>query len=168
MLLVEQDILILPDHKSRYPVFSEVHVTQYWVFSVLFCPSLFAVLSFFFNNYIFCPFLNCRFCLSLWYLQTSLTFKLFSPIFVFCSIVLLKHAWTYLTICLLFDNCHFAKRGCVGLYKTREVSGACIVLGIFALLLLYNFSIELWNCSDIVLYIFFSFNQHAGHYDRCC
>jgi len=40
MLLVEQDMLTLPGHKSRFPVFSEV-------LSVLFFPSLFVILSFF-------------------------------------------------------------------------------------------------------------------------
>jgi len=57
--------------------------------------------------------------LSLWYLQTLLAY-----FFIICSLVLLKHVWTYLPIlCQLFDNCHFTKRGGSGLYQTREVTG---------------------------------------------
>jgi len=52
--LVEQKIFILLNHLSLSPVFSRVHVTRSLIFSVVFCRSLFFLLSFSFWS--FCQF----------------------------------------------------------------------------------------------------------------
>ena len=46
--LVEQELLTLPEHHSLHPVFIEVHVAQVLDFCVVFCRSLFVLLSLFF------------------------------------------------------------------------------------------------------------------------
>jgi hypothetical protein len=46
--LVEQELPILPEHLSSLPIFSGVHVTWSFVLCVMFCRSLFVLLSFFF------------------------------------------------------------------------------------------------------------------------
>jgi hypothetical protein len=46
--LVEQVLLTLPEHLSSPPVFSGVHVTRSLVLCLMFCRSLFVLLSFFF------------------------------------------------------------------------------------------------------------------------
>ena len=48
MPLVEQELLILPDHPSSPQVFSGVRVTRSLVLYVMFCRSLFVLLYFFF------------------------------------------------------------------------------------------------------------------------
>ena len=48
MPLVEQELLTLPDHLSSPPVCSGVRVARSVVFCVVFCRSLFVLLSFFF------------------------------------------------------------------------------------------------------------------------
>jgi hypothetical protein len=45
---VEQELLTLPERLSSSPIFSGVRVTQSLVFCVMFCRSLFVLLSFFF------------------------------------------------------------------------------------------------------------------------
>ena len=47
MLLVEQEPLTLPEHRSSPPVFSGVSVTRSLVLCVVFCRSLFVLLFFF-------------------------------------------------------------------------------------------------------------------------
>ena len=46
-MLVEQELLTLYDHLSSHPVFSGVRVARSLVFCVVFCRSLFVLLSFF-------------------------------------------------------------------------------------------------------------------------
>jgi hypothetical protein len=46
--LVEQELLTLPEHPSSNPVFSWVRVIRSFVLCVMFCWSLFVLLSFFF------------------------------------------------------------------------------------------------------------------------
>ena len=48
LTLVAQELLALPQHMSSPPVFSEVCVARSFVFCVMFCRSLFVLLSFFF------------------------------------------------------------------------------------------------------------------------
>jgi hypothetical protein len=48
LTLVAQELLALPEHMSSPPVFSEVCVARSFVFCVMFCRSLFVLLSFFF------------------------------------------------------------------------------------------------------------------------
>ena len=45
--LVEQELLAFPKHMIPFPVFSGVRVAQSYVFSVVFCISLFVLFSFF-------------------------------------------------------------------------------------------------------------------------
>jgi hypothetical protein len=46
-LPVEQEMFTLPDHPSSSPIFSGVHIARSLVLCVLFCKSLFVLLSFF-------------------------------------------------------------------------------------------------------------------------
>ena len=54
---VEQELLTLPKHVSSPPVFNGIQVTWSLVFCVMFCRSLFALLSFFFCAV--CPLIYC-------------------------------------------------------------------------------------------------------------
>ena len=56
--LVEQELLTIPEHLSS-PFFSGVHVTRSIVFCVMFCRSLFVLLSFFFFS-LCCLFFDLR------------------------------------------------------------------------------------------------------------
>jgi hypothetical protein len=63
---VEHELLTLPEYLSSTPVFSGIRVGHSLAFLVMFCRSLFVLLSFF----------NLRLLItSLWYLQTCLTDK---------------------------------------------------------------------------------------------
>ena len=52
--LVEQWLLILPEHMSSHPVFSWVRVSRSLVFCVVFCRSFFVLLSFFLSHFAVC------------------------------------------------------------------------------------------------------------------
>jgi hypothetical protein len=67
---VEQEVLILQDHMTSSPVFIGVRVDWSLVFYVLFCRSLFVLLSF--DHCIVCTSSIYGFWLSLWYLQAIL------------------------------------------------------------------------------------------------
>ena len=67
--LVEQERHTLPEHLSSYPVFSGSRVDRSQVFYVMFCRSLFVLLSFFFWPLCCLSFFDLRI---LWYLQTLL------------------------------------------------------------------------------------------------
>ena len=73
--LVEQELLTLPDHQSSPPVFSGFRVTRSLVSCVMFCRSLFVLLSFFFWPLCCLPFFDWWILINLppWYLQTRLT-----------------------------------------------------------------------------------------------
>ena len=71
--LVEQELLTLPEHPSSNPVFSWVRVIRSLVLCVMFCRSLFVLLSFFFGHCVVCPSSIYIFWLPLWNLQTLLT-----------------------------------------------------------------------------------------------
>jgi hypothetical protein len=73
-------LLTVLEHLSSHPIFSGVRVSRSLVFCVMFCISLFVLLSFFFCHCVVCPSSSYRFVLSLWYLQTLLiTLLLVSP-----------------------------------------------------------------------------------------
>ena len=58
----EQELPTLPEHLSSTSLFSGVRVAQSLVFCVVFCRSLFVLLSFFhFSHCIVCPSLTCGF-----------------------------------------------------------------------------------------------------------
>jgi hypothetical protein len=70
--LVEQELLILPEH-LRYPkVFSGVRVARSLVLCGVFCRSMFILLSFFFWPLCFLSFFDLRLLITLWNLQTFL------------------------------------------------------------------------------------------------
>ena len=74
--LVEQELLILPEHLNSPPVISGVRVTRSLVFYVVFCRSLFVLLYFFFWSLCCLFFFDIRILIaSLWYLQTLLKIK---------------------------------------------------------------------------------------------
>jgi len=76
---VEQELLTLPEHLSSPPVFSSVCVARSLVFCVVFCISLFVLLSFIsFDLCIVCPSSIYGFWLPLWYLLTFLTLNRFN------------------------------------------------------------------------------------------
>jgi hypothetical protein len=52
LLHVEQELPTIPDHLSFQPVFNRVLVARYLVFCVVFCISLFTVLSFFYLRFL--------------------------------------------------------------------------------------------------------------------
>ena len=52
--LVEQWLLIFPEHMSSHPVFSWVRVARSLVFCVVFCRSFFVLLSFFLSHFAVC------------------------------------------------------------------------------------------------------------------
>ena len=75
--LVEQELLTLPEHLSSSPVFSGARVTRSLVLCVIFCRSLFLLLSYFFWSLCGMSFFDLRilmtplvssnsFCSSLW------------------------------------------------------------------------------------------------------
>jgi hypothetical protein len=66
--LVEQKLVILPEHLD----FSGVRVARSLVFCVVFCRSLFVLLSFSFGHCVVCPHSIYGFVLPLWYLQIHL------------------------------------------------------------------------------------------------
>ena len=77
--LVEQELLSLPEHLSSPPVFSGVYVTRSLVLCVMFCRSLFVLLSFFLWS--FC----CLFLFDLWILIT--------PFGIFTLFLLIRGTW---------------------------------------------------------------------------
>ena len=79
--LVEQELPTLPEHLSSTPVFSRVGVTRSLVFCVMFCRSLFVLLSFFIWSLCCLSFDVQILITSLWYLQTFLYECLFWNIF---------------------------------------------------------------------------------------
>jgi hypothetical protein len=70
--LVEQELPTLPEHLSSPPVFSGVLVPRPLVFCVMFCRSLFVMLSFSLCHCVVCSSSIYGFWLPLWYLQTLL------------------------------------------------------------------------------------------------
>ena len=56
----QQEMSILPEHPSLCPFFNEVRVARSLVFCVMFCRSLFVLLSFFFWPLFFLSFLDLR------------------------------------------------------------------------------------------------------------
>jgi len=70
---VEHELLSLQEHQNSHPVFNGVHAALSLGFCVMFCRSLFGLLS------LFLPLLYClssfrlRFWLPLWYLQTYIS-----------------------------------------------------------------------------------------------
>jgi hypothetical protein len=61
---VEQEVRTLPDHMSSPPVFSGVCVTRSLVFWVMFCRSLFVLLTFFFRP-LYCLYFDLRLLITL-------------------------------------------------------------------------------------------------------
>ena len=70
--LVEQELLILPEHLSSPPVFSEVHVTRSLVLYVCFVDRCLSFYIFSFGHCVVCFSSTYGFWLPLWYLQTLL------------------------------------------------------------------------------------------------
>ena len=70
--LVEKELHTIPEHLNSPTVFSGVRVTRTLDFCVVFCRSLFVLLSFFFGHCVVY-----RFWLPLWYLQTLLHANIF-------------------------------------------------------------------------------------------
>ena len=70
--LVEQELLILPEHLSSPPVFSGVRVTRSLVLYVCFVDRCLFFCSFSFGHCVVCSSSIYRFWLPLWYLQTLL------------------------------------------------------------------------------------------------
>ena len=77
--LVEQELLILPEHLSSPPVFSRVHVTRSLVLCVWFVDHCLSFCPFYFCLCVFCPSI-CKFWLHLWYLQTLLAYHWTTPV----------------------------------------------------------------------------------------
>ena len=92
---VEQDILTFHEHLSSPPVFSGVRVARSFIFCVMFCRSLFALLFFFFLLLCCLPFFDLLllitplvssdyhfgiFWLPLWYLLITLWYLLITPL----------------------------------------------------------------------------------------
>jgi hypothetical protein len=73
----EQDLLTCPGHMSSPPDFNGVRVTRSLVLCVKLCRSLFVLLSFFFCHCVVCPSIY-EFCLSVWCLQTLLSWLHFT------------------------------------------------------------------------------------------
>ena len=71
-ILVEQQLATLPEHLGLLPVFSLVRVARSLVFCVVFCRSLFVLLSFLFRSLYCLSFFFSEFWSPLWYLQTLL------------------------------------------------------------------------------------------------
>jgi hypothetical protein len=68
--LVEQELLTLPEHMSVHPVISEVHVARSLILCVMFCTSLFVLLSISFWSLFCLSFFDVWILItSLWYLQ---------------------------------------------------------------------------------------------------
>ena len=70
MSLVEQELLILPEHLSSPLVFSGVRVTRSFVLYVSFVCRCLSFCTFSFSHCVVCPSSIYWFWLSLWYLQT--------------------------------------------------------------------------------------------------
>ena len=58
--LMEQELLTFPEHPSSPPVLSEVRVPQSLLFCIVFCRSLFFLLSFFIGSLYCLPFFELR------------------------------------------------------------------------------------------------------------
>ena len=72
ILLVEQELLTLPEHLSSPPVFSGVRVTRSLVLNVCFVDRCLSFCTFSFGHCVVCSPSIYGFWLSLWYLQTLL------------------------------------------------------------------------------------------------
>jgi hypothetical protein len=72
MPLVEQELLLLPEHLSSPPVFSSVRVTRSLVLYVCFVDRCLSFCTFSFGHCVVCSSIY-GFLLPLWYLQTLLT-----------------------------------------------------------------------------------------------
>ena len=70
--LVDRELLTLPEHMSSPPVFSRVRVARSLVFCVVFCRSLFVLLSVFFWPLCCLSSYDLRILITIWYLQTLL------------------------------------------------------------------------------------------------
>ena len=66
MSLVEQELLTLPEHLGSSPIFSEFVLFDLLVFCVMFCRSLFVLLSFFFDHCMVYPSLTIVWYILLW------------------------------------------------------------------------------------------------------
>ena len=77
--LVEQELLILPEHLSSLPVYSRVRVTRSLVLCVCFVDHCLSFCPFSFCLCVFCPSI-CKFWLHLWYLQTLLAYHWHTPV----------------------------------------------------------------------------------------
>ena len=71
--LVEQELLILPEHLSSPPVFSGVRVTRSLALCVCFVDRCLSFCTFSFGHWVVCSSSNYGFWIPLWYLQTFLT-----------------------------------------------------------------------------------------------
>jgi hypothetical protein len=78
--LVEQELLVLPDHLSSHSVFSGVRVTWSLVLCVMFCRSLFVPCRIVWSLYCLSSF-DVWILLLLWYLQTLLHAYIYSTIY---------------------------------------------------------------------------------------
>jgi len=72
VLLVEQERFTLPEHLSEPPVFSGVHVTQFFILCVCFVDFCFSFCPFYFGHCVVCSSSIYGFWLPLWYLQSRL------------------------------------------------------------------------------------------------
>ena len=63
--------ITFPDHPSSPPIYRGVRVALYLVFCIVFCRSMFVLLSIFFSHFVVCPSIY-GIWLPLWYLQTLL------------------------------------------------------------------------------------------------
>ena len=75
MPLVEQKLLILPEHPSSPPVFNGVRVTRYLVLCVCLVDRCLSFCTFTFGHFVVCSSSIYEFWLPLWYLQTLHTHK---------------------------------------------------------------------------------------------
>jgi hypothetical protein len=94
--LVEQELLILPEHLSSFRVFSGVRVTRYLTLCVWFVDRCLSFCPFSFGYCVFYPSSIYGFWLPLWYLQTLLTpntIKYRNPV-LFVSLISQKQSTT--------------------------------------------------------------------------
>jgi hypothetical protein len=94
--LVEQELLILPEHLSSFRVFSGVRVTRYLTLCVWFVDRCLSFCPFSFGHCVFCPSSIYGFWLPIWYLQTLLTpntIKYRNPV-LFVSLISQKQSTT--------------------------------------------------------------------------
>jgi hypothetical protein len=75
--LAKQEMYILPEYLSTTQVFIGVDIAQSVVFCLVFCRSLFFLLFFFYWSLYCQSFFDLRLLITLWYLQSSITFHQF-------------------------------------------------------------------------------------------